>query len=408
MKKLAFCIIALISFSFPLAQQKDISKYLDKRNDIHTVYESKSSILIRTKENKLELVDLETGEKKNYPVIRLQRVSQSQNNKYVISESLHEKNIRAKIIDKNGMREFSVSTPELSISSNGKYIITRRSYIFGGRFQVFNSTTLEEINFPSISPGMFVSDFIDSNKVLLVYAEVIKQHLDQKYRKIKKENLEKLNKGIISYEEYKKRIKPVKEHFASRRQRGNRKRGAVNKTMKFAILDIPSNTIESEGIIDPNNNYKLLEADAQLAISKNKQLAFLAVNSPKSHGDNSVIEINLATNRIHDISEKLKLDQNSNIIFIDCLENDITLIKHNVVRKCEYIAFDKNNIYRAYLPDSLHFSGIIYTTMENNTIKIFERKNSVHIWNYQEPKDISITKYNYAIINRNRCKMIKK
>ncbi len=402
MKKKAIYIMMLISFSFCLAQQKDISKYLDKRNDIHTVYESKSSILIRTKENKLELVDLETGEKKILHSPKFDDgIIHFPNDKYLLSSFISDSRRLGIILDKEGnQQKIYYSTSNVEISENGNYIITTQPSALGGYFQLFNANTLEEISIPVPKYPSFGAKFLDTNRIFIVYSVAKTQLPTLNLDSLKTVNIKLLHTKKIDIREYLRRTRPLRyylsekeeqeyveayvlctegaklfnsgkiteKEYSERNLRGrNIRREASEKRTerrkklfqsdelgKYLVYNIERNRIETEGFLDiEGKTFKIFEERFMVGISPDKENLLLAASNNSKVNTNSLIQINLKKNSIKELTNIYGLSSSSDISFIKYFSENEIFVSSLENRTSTFCLNKNGEVIFAKLDDSI-------------------------------------------------------
>jgi len=399
----------LILCNISLAQEKDYNEILKNTKNVKSAYVSDNSMLLKMSNNKIILIDLVSNEEKDINITaRNSEFSQAKNDIFFITQTEGEKNHHGILINRKGEKKsFPISTYNSKISENGKHIITHRNDYFGGRFQVFDAKTLQEFVLPKRVYSSFIADFIDSNRVFLLYQGIARKYNNINLDSLKDENLKKAKNKEISHDVYKVNQNELYEIHKSRRRRGSNEKDFKTKYLIYNIIT-QKIEFEAELIID-NIKYNFFPEINTIGVSEegNKVLISAFSDNNKYLIHNRLIEIDLTNNRIIDISNNLNLSSNDAIKEIFYLnDNDFVLVVYNK-GIAKYFYSTNESLFQTELKITGKFIGERNRiTIEDNNIIIMDIRNKKYVWDYKNENSIKIYSNNYPVFSTN-AKILK-
>ena len=399
MEKLTLLVL-LILVNILFAQKNNYEEILANTKNIKSAYLNQNSMLLKIDQSKLKLVDLIS---KREEEIKLPSyvglISQTKNDKYFVTYSEGERINKGLLINANGIEStFELSTSDAKISANGKYIITtKNNYFGGGYFQIFDAETLEELVTPSTKHYNFTADFIDTNRVFLLY-QIMSRELNRKaIDSIGIEYREILNNQGLSRE---KRIELQKE-----RRDKIRKYEMRELTTKYLVYNIFTQKVEydAELIVD-SKKYHCSEGIVAISENGEKILlsTYLSTNDKITGKDNRLLEINLSNNICQDLSQKIDHGKDDFILDIEFINSDFYVITVNK-GLAKYYFIDEENVYSTiYKIEGNYSYGRNLIMKEDDNIIVIDSSNKKYVWDYKKNNRISVNEDNYPLyINGN-------
>lgn len=401
-RKILMLEILLLSSSLIIAQKLNYNEVLQKTKNIQSAYLNENSMLLKMSSKKIKLFNFTTNKEKeiNLPIF-YGNIQQTKYDQYFIRYSMGEFDNKGVLIDKDGnKKELQLSTGNAKISEDGRYIITTKKTALGdGQFQIINAETMENQNTPKRRYNSFGAEFIDSNKVFLLYQNMTRQFnesardsIDHEYRRLFK------NKNN-SETELKKLRKERRDKLRKYEKR--------EITTKYLIYNISTQEVEyeTELIID-SKKYNYYENRIRIAVSDNKQKvllsAYLVTNKKNFQPNNRLLEIDLLNYELKNISDKIdhgEYDQIFEISFLNNNEFSIMVSNKGVVK---YYYFRDKKVFRTEykVTGKFRYGGNLITKGEENIV-IIDPVNKMFIWDYKNNNGIEIYNDRYPVHLRN-------
>lgn len=394
-------ILLLILSNIAFAQKTNYEEILANAKNVKSAYLNKNSMLLKTGSSKLKLVDLVSKREEEIKVPSyIVLTSQTKNDKYFVSYSAGEQINKGLLINPNGIEStFEFSTSYAKISENGKYIITTKSdFNDHGHFQMFDVETSEELEVPDRKYYNFNADFIDSNRVFLLYQNMTREFnrramdsIDNEYRKI-------LNDQDLSRE--------------NRRQLQKEKMDKIRRcekreiTTKYLVYNISKQEVEydSELLVD-SKKYNYQESIVALSETGKKILlsSYFSTNGRKTRRDDRLLEINLTNHIVQDLSGIIDNGKDDYILDISFIGNGFYVSTYNKGFAKYYFINEGNAFNTIYKLDGKFSYDRNLITIEDDSIIILDSSNKKYIWDYKKNNSISKKENNYPVfLNSNK------
>jgi len=252
-KKLTLLAL-LILVNIILAQKTNYEEILANTKNVKSVYLNQNSMLLKTELSKLKLVDLISKREEEIKIPSyIVLMSQTKNDKYFVTYSEGENNHKGMLINANGIKStIEISTSYAKISDNGKYIITTKNGFSGGHFQMFDTETLQEIDVPQREYSLFTAEFIDTNRVFLLYQSMSRKSKNDSTSAIINNYKEKAKNNEISKEELYIKINDLKKKNKTKKGRETIRKAEYDIKTNYMIYNVSSQEVEydSELIVD--------------------------------------------------------------------------------------------------------------------------------------------------------------
>ncbi len=381
--RILFIIIFLVLVTSYYAQKVNYNEILQETKNIQSAYVNENSMLLRINSRKLKLINLTTNQEKEIDLPRYHgKISQSKYDQYFFTDSSGELDNKGVLIDKDGnKKEVQLSTYHAKISEDGKHIITLRKTAHGdGYFQIIDTERMENQSTPKRSNNSFIADFIDSNRVLLLYQNVSFQ--------FDEEAIDSIEKEYQKYKDIKNLSQKERKEINRNLRKEKRKYKKYIYTTKYMIYNIETENIEhEEELIIDNNKYHYHDEINCLAISDDGQKGLISSYQVKTeYINNKLLELDFNNYSVSDISNIVAINNNDGIRNVSYLtENNSFVILSNNQSDIKYSYFKNNRLFsienKAARIRTLQRSEI---TIEKDKIIIIDPENNIFIWEYKK------------------------
>lgn len=397
--KIIIVVIVLIAGNQGFSQTFNYSEVLTNTENVQEAFLNKSSILVRTSSTNFRLFNLDENKEQEINLYNhTNNISLGDNDVYFIPTTGDESNNYGIIMDKNGIKDkVRLSTSNAKISKNGKYILTTKDDVFGGKFQLFDAMTLQEYSVPKRIYSTFVADFIDTARVFVLYQyrKSIPDKFDKR-RAIIKSLKEKVRNNKISKDELHLKLKKL-----PKRPRGKpRIKKQYMRITKCFVYNIVKQKIEWETELITNGIKHNFYPNNSLSISRDGQNILMTAYSQDKNNlkrNNKILAINLRNRNIVDLTQKIVQLNNARILKIFYMGNNDVFVSILNNRKVEYHVLSNNFQYSIVSKSSdLKAHMIKYVEKNNDIISIVSEESKLFEWNFK--KNIQPKRNNKPVI----------
>lgn len=387
MKKIILVLLINFTlFSSSFSQKLDYNEILQKNKNIQSAYLNENSMLLISNNETFKVIDVTNNRERDLNIKGyMNAVYQAKNDQYFIPCSIGEFNNKGVLIDKDGNRkEVQLSTYLAKISEDGKYIITSKKTVFGdGQFQIIDTKTMENQNTPKRKYSSFIADFIDAERIFLLYQSSYKEYNKPKIDSFENEYRENIKTRNLSKSEFKEIKKRYKKDIQKYIQRVT--------TAKYLIYNLKTGIIENEeDLIANNNKYKFFDEIIKIAIPLNGQEVLIsAFNEKEAHKpikQNRLLKIDISNYKINDLTDKIGLstdDGITNIFFVN--NNEFVLLTRSIKGIGKYFYSTKNILYHTELDlKKISIENLRRIVKEDEKIILIDKKNNFFEWEYKK------------------------